>query len=365
MPRGLPRKVKISLQKARESALLAVEIYNKPATEFKTGGYIVMMIVAWTSLFHAIFFNRKVKPYYKEDNDYFYKKIDGEYWYWELGRCLEEYYGSDTQNPVRLNLELFIKLRNKIEHKSLPKIDPDIFGECQAMLLNFDRMLEEEFGEKYCIKEMLSFSLQLSPNSESLSKASLNKEEEKVIDFIHSYRSAISTDVIKSGKFAFKAFLIQVANHNSKDALPIQFFQYDKLDENEKKDVERVAALVKEKLKKVKVRNLDGMLPKEVVERVQSKLGDPKIKTNSQKVIDLFNSTTHTRCWKKYEVRPETSSDEPENTREKYCVYDETFETYMYTEEWVDFLVDKMSDIDEYCSLYKGERNIVDPGILS
>ncbi len=111
MPRGLPKKVKSSLQKAQDSALLAVEMYNKPSIKFKTGGYVVMMIISWTSLFHAIFFRRKIKPFYKEDNGRFYKKIHGEYRYWELGKCLAEYYGTDTQNPVRVNLEFFIKLR--------------------------------------------------------------------------------------------------------------------------------------------------------------------------------------------------------------------------------------------------------------
>lgn len=364
MSKRLPKKVKVSLQKARESALLAVEIYNKPNIKFKTGGYVVMMVVAWTALFHAVFFKRKTKPFYKEDNEYFYKKIDGEYWYWELDRCLKEYYKSDTQNPVRLNLELFIKIRNKIEHKSLPKIDPDIFAECQAMLLNFDEILEKEFGKKYRIREMLSFSLQLSPNSESLSRATLSTEEEKVINFINSYRSAISTDVMKSGKFSFKAFLIQVANHQSKNALPIQFIQYDKLDEHEKKNVERVAALVKNRLEKVAVRNLNLMLPKLVVEKVQKRLGNPKIKSGN-KIVDLFNSTTHTRCWKKYSVRPSNLSDAPENTNENFCVYDEAFGQHMYKEKWVDFLVKKMSDIDEYKSLFKGERNIIELGKLT
>ena len=54
--RGLPRTVREGLDKARDSALLAVEVYNKPAVKFKSGGYITLMIIAWTSLFHAIFF---------------------------------------------------------------------------------------------------------------------------------------------------------------------------------------------------------------------------------------------------------------------------------------------------------------------
>jgi hypothetical protein len=45
MPR-LSTEVAANLQKAREAALLAVEIYNRPGTAFRSAGYIVLMIVA-------------------------------------------------------------------------------------------------------------------------------------------------------------------------------------------------------------------------------------------------------------------------------------------------------------------------------
>ena len=64
--RGLPKQVKNFLDKAIDSALLAVETYNKPAVKFKSGGYIVLMCIAWTSLLHAIFAKKKIKPIYKE-----------------------------------------------------------------------------------------------------------------------------------------------------------------------------------------------------------------------------------------------------------------------------------------------------------
>ena len=66
MGRRLSKKVKSLLQKSRESALLAVEVYNKPNTTFRSGGYIVLMIIAWTSLFHAIFERQKIKYFYKK-----------------------------------------------------------------------------------------------------------------------------------------------------------------------------------------------------------------------------------------------------------------------------------------------------------
>ena len=52
MGRGLPKKVKSLLEKSREAALLAVEVYNKPNTTFRTGVYIILMNIAWTSLYH-------------------------------------------------------------------------------------------------------------------------------------------------------------------------------------------------------------------------------------------------------------------------------------------------------------------------
>ena len=59
----LSNDVRNCLEKALDSALLAVETYNKPAVKFKSGGYIVLMSIAWTSLLHAIFLKQKIKPF--------------------------------------------------------------------------------------------------------------------------------------------------------------------------------------------------------------------------------------------------------------------------------------------------------------
>ena len=81
--RRLSRQVKAALEKACDSAILAVEVYNKPAVKFKSGGYIVLMVIAWTSLFHAIFLRRKTKPFYRKSNRRF-EKIDEDFKHWEL-----------------------------------------------------------------------------------------------------------------------------------------------------------------------------------------------------------------------------------------------------------------------------------------
>ena len=48
-------KTKTILENSINSALAAVETYNRPKASFRIENYIVLMIIAWTKLFHAYF----------------------------------------------------------------------------------------------------------------------------------------------------------------------------------------------------------------------------------------------------------------------------------------------------------------------
>lgn len=113
------------------------------------------------------FFQKRDKTILSRKNKVRFKRVDGEIQFWELATCVKEYFkGEDC--AIRKNIELFIPLRNKLEHKFLPELDANIFAECQALLLNFDKIVEKEFGEDYCLRESLSFALQLFPSSRTL-----------------------------------------------------------------------------------------------------------------------------------------------------------------------------------------------------
>jgi hypothetical protein len=344
------RAVRNALEKALDSALLAVEVYNKPAVKFKSGGYIALMVIAWTALFHAIFFKKNRKPFYKKSNGR-YIKTGGDYRYWELDECLSQYYGSETMNAVRKNLEFFIPLRNKIEHRSIPELDANIFGECQAMLLNFDEIVEKEFGSKHRLRECLSFSLQMFPSAEGLVDAiTRNPAAKPIADFIQRYRSTVSPETLASGKYSFKAFLIQVANHPSSSAPSIQFLHYDKLTDDQKKQASHLVAMVKTKT--VPVLNPDTMKAGQVVKKVQQGLGNPKV-LRGGKQADKFTMDTHTRCWRQYKVRPPKGSQTPWETDPKYSVYDKLHNDYGYTQEWVDFLIEELKNDAKFGVLCK------------
>jgi hypothetical protein len=123
MSSRLPKKVAILLEKSKDSALLGVEIYNKPRTAFKSFGYITMMCIAYTSLFHAIFEKRGVKYFYKKKNSIRYETVDGDYKAWELTKCAEVYFSPASGNPIFKNIDFMAKLRNKIEHRFVPEIE--------------------------------------------------------------------------------------------------------------------------------------------------------------------------------------------------------------------------------------------------
>lgn len=137
-----------------------------------------------------------------------------------------------------------------------------------------------------------------------------------------------------------------------KDDVTVYKIDWKDLSSEEKEKQKRVAALIK--LKEVKVFSTKDLLkPKDVVSKVQEKLGNPKV-IRGGKQVDKFNSDTHTRCWKKYKVRPDEIQKKrsQEKVKAEYCVYDHANDCYLYKNAWVDFLVEKMLNDDEYNSLY-------------
>jgi hypothetical protein len=323
------RKIRPYLQKAKDSALLAVEVYNKPGTSFKSAAYIALMTIAWTSLFHAIFLKNGKNPYHKKKNGRF-DIVDGDYRHWELKECTKQYWKNASENPIRKNVEFFIPLRNKIEHRHIPQIDPAIFGECQALILNFDNLIGEHFGVKHQLREVLSFSLQMFPSGESFGQAAKNdKQASEIKKFIEDYRGMLSTEVLGSGQFAFKAFLIQVGNHQSADALPIQFLQHDQMSQDQREQFDKFAVAVK--WKTVRVANDNLMKPKDVASRV------------ARATKTIFSQHANMLAWKRHKVRPDAKSTTPELTNPKYCVYDALGKGYGYTEEWVQLLIDEIN----------------------
>jgi hypothetical protein len=335
----LKPEVEALVREARESALLALHVYNSPATVFRTEGFTVLMVIAWTALFHAIFEERGETYFYTEPDGITPKMVDGDQKAWELATCMTKYWGG-ADHASRRNLDFFIRLRNRIEHRYVPAIDPHVAGECQSLLFNFDELLVQVFGEYFAIRESLAVPLQTGTlrNTTQLEalKSLQSKHFDDVKQFIDAYRKDLPSGVYDDSKFAFRVFLIpKTGNHAASSDLAMEFVKYDPTRPDEMAALQKQITMIKEK--HVEVVNANLLTPTDVARQVAKRIGRP------------FTSNHHVRAWQRYNVRKRGF--DPTSCNRKYCVPDARHKDYAYTTEWMDFLVSKMTGDVEYTAL--------------
>lgn len=335
---GLPTRVRLSISKARDAATMAIDVYNRPATAFRTPGYVVLMIIAWTALLHAIFERRKVAYYYRKKNSRRFEMIDGDRKAWELSKCLQEFY-RDNQPGTRKNLEFFIGLRNKIEHRFVPEIDLEVVGECQSMLLNFEELLISTFGQRYAIASDLVFPLQLSQFRPATRATAQRRAQAlefgRVKQYIDGFRASLDETYWRTNEYAFRVYLVpKLGNRPSTSDLAVEFVKFDDKNPVEMEKYTRAVAIIKEK--QVSVANLGLLKPGEVVTQVRDRTGRP------------FSHHQHCQCWRFYHVRPAGGDPKPANCDNRYCFYDSAHNDYLYTSAWVEHLAKELSDETRY-----------------
>lgn len=323
-------KTKSILESSIDSALLAVEIYNKPRTVFKVENYVTLMIIAWTRLFHAYFKNTiGEKYYYKKDGRY--ERKDGEKKTWDLTKCIKMH--NKLEEPVQKNLEFFIQLRNKIEHRHIEKetLGIQIFGECQSLLYNYENLLVEFFGKDYAINENLAYSLQFSKiatkEQREAQKGLLSSEAQELLYFIEKYRLSLSQDTFNSQEYSIKLFQIPKISNTNRSDLSIEFVNWNDLTSEERSQVQKITTLIKDKNIKLEGVNVGKLNPSTVVDQVK-KSG-----------INNFSTHWHTVLWKLFQVRPSPGVENPFETNTKYCHYDEVHKDYVFNDDWVHFIV--------------------------
>ncbi|MGB1536044.1 MAG: DUF3644 domain-containing protein [Flavobacteriaceae bacterium] len=332
-------KTKSTLESSIEAAFLAVEIYNKPRTPFRTESFITLMIIAWTRLFHA-HFNNTIgnKYYYKKTNNAHYQMIDGKKKSWGLKTCINKH-GKIT-DAVKANMDFFIKLRNKIEHRYVDQdeIGVIIFGECQALMYNYENTLIDFFGEEYALNESLSFSIQFSRlRKKSLIEASkrlLSKEIKELKVFIEKYRTALSDEVFNTQGYNVKLIQAPKISNTDRNDLAIEFVNWSSLSEIDRDCSEKLLAITK-----------DRVVIKEAINPGKRKPTEVKNKVNSE--IDFeINLYDHKCLYICFQIRPPNDKKIADllQTNTAYCCYDAVHKDYIYTDEWTKLIIRGIND---------------------
>lgn len=333
-------KTKNILESSIDSALLAVEIFNKPRTAFRKEAYISLMINAWTKLLHA-FFNSRIGDHYFYKKNGKYIRVDGsERKAWDLDTCIDKFAelekGMLSESAIS-NLKFLIGLRNKIEHRYVTKaeIEKLIFGECQSCLYNFERLTINLFGEEYALNENLAFSLQFSSirtlEQDKANKNILSKDMVAIRKYIEDFRSALSKEVFDSQEYSVKLIQIPKISNTKRNDVAIEFVKWNELSSEDKKRYTQLTALIKDKIITREAVNVGKLRPKNVVTEVRKK----------HKNFGMYEQTTLAKL---FGIKPFGKEVKDKfDTNSRFCQYDEAHDDYLYTQDWVN-LIDKIYD---------------------
>jgi hypothetical protein len=352
-----PKKWVSTLRTSLAEAALAVRLYNDSSEPRAFEAFVIHMHVAWLYVLHARFERDSTDVRYRNTQDpKQFVLIDGEPKRWELARCASERW-PDEKNPVRLNLEFFIALRNKLEHRhdrSDASLALAVSGHSQALLLNYENEVTSTFGQEFSLATILRFPVFIgtfTAEGEAALRKLRSELPPELGTFIANFHSGLEADLEDDPRFELRMRVVLEKVNRDADALSMQFTRWDDMSDVERESVlamgRRGQTVVREQQRSVV--GLGLIRAQECERRV------------NQAIPFIFNSHHFLRAWQIKQIRPLRDSATPERTDERYCVYDALSNSYGYTEAWIAWLIAQCSTAEGFHSV-TGRAPVDSPG---
>jgi hypothetical protein len=160
--------------------------------------------------------------------------------------------------------------------------------------------------------------------------------------FLTEFEAGLDPAIVNDHHYEFRVHLIPKTSAKTDADLALTFVRRDELSEEQQTQLEDIGrsgtVIVRERTRPVQNANL--LKPSDVAARVR------------QRIPYKFNPSSHfARAWKKLGVRPAWGDPHPERTIEQFCVYDRAHNDYVYTERFVDHLVEKLQSPESFREL--------------
>lgn len=339
-----PPRWQATLDASAEEACLAVRLYNDSAESRAFESFVVHMHLAWLYLLHAEFIRDGVDYRYWDKN---YKrrllKIDGEPKMWELERSMRERWPQEA-DPTRANLALFIRLRNRLEHRHAHADEAlmlNLAGHAHALLVNYEAELTDQFGENQSLALRLRLPIfvgTFTPQGEQALRRFRKTLPSDIRSFVTQYESGLDEATISDSRYEFRIRAVVELAPKDPDAIAMQFTRYSEMSDEERKVVEELGrrGQVITRDRKQPVSGLGRLMPKPAAAEVQA--GIPF----------AFNVNHFTAAWKRKEVRPPKDASDPHHTNSDFCEYDEPTKSYRYTKAYVKYLIKHCSTVEGF-----------------
>jgi hypothetical protein len=297
------------LIRARESMVLAVQIYNSASLNFKTEVFVVLANIAWTYLLHEHYERRGFSIVGDDGRSLL------------LGQMIKRH-DCPLSKGICNNLSALKTIRDEVEHKVLGKSDLKWQGLFQTSCLNFDKVLCKLFGDRLTLAKELSFALQFSRmNVEQV--ATLNKYE------------------IPAHIEALDARLNQKLSGEERSDMEYQFRVIYTLDSSSKGN-SHFEFLRPESAEGKAIQNV--LVHYKAADHLYPHKPNQVCKLVSLKSKKVFTPHNHTQSWRLHKVREQTGSKQADNTNKDYCIYHAAHGDHTYSDKWIDRLVEEVID---------------------
>ena len=313
------------LQSAKEEAMLAVDLYNRPLGHRYLEAHIVHMHMAWLYLGHGVFIRDGVDfRYWQPDGRHLKRTKDGDPMTWDLARSIVELY-PDENNPVRRNLEFFIPLRNMVEHRHARVIEAVVAGRIQSNVLNFEQKVVSEFGSKEGLGQVLRLPIFLSSLTEDAAEAVKRAYDllpVRIRNFISDYEEGLPEDVRNHPHYDLRIYLVPKTGPKTQADAALEFVRTGDLTPEQREALQQVQVIIRDRI--VPMANQGLHKPSAVANAVQ------------EAIPWRFDaSNTHAKAWRHFGVRPDAGAANAAGTDQRYCVYDQPHQDYLYTDAWI------------------------------
>ena len=303
------------LIRARESMVLAVQVFNSPTLRFKTEVFAVLANVAWTYLLHE-HYDRKGVPIVQDGRSMLLSQMTAR------GDC-------PLSQGIKDNLAAIKEIRDAVEHTLFRRSDVKFLSIFQACCLNFDKAICDIFGREKSLKHELSMSLQFAKldvdQAIEIAKYDIPPQIEALDKRLED---GLSEGQLSDTEYRFR--VVYTFENSTKSKAHIKFVHPGDEGANDVKNV-----LIKNEIS-------DKFYPHK-----------PSIAATliAEKSGRRFTQHNHTQAWRKFDCRPKSDVAQPENTNKDHCIYHAAHRDYTYSNRWVDFVSEYISDDQNYQEL--------------
>lgn len=293
------------LQKSQEAFLLAVETYNKPTIKYRVECFAFLICNAWELMLKSYFIKNGIDIYYKDKPN---RTIS-------LSECIKKIFTND-KDPIRLNLEKIIELRDTSTHFITEEYDMIYIPLFQACIYNYANKIKKlhNFDITSLIQQnFLTLTVSIYSFDEATIRA---KYPEQIANKLINTNSILS-DMINSNNngFAIKVEHFHYITKNKEEATEVLY-----IDSNGEAGVKII--------KELKDPNLTHKYTmKKLNEEINNRLLKLGININ-------FNKFHFQLFCKKYDIK----------NNPKFCYINKigSNPTYSYSIQAIDFIVNEI-----------------------